>query len=304
MNRSGTRSVVYTFDGFKFDVDARVICSPDGDLRPLNSKAFETLLYLVEHPGRVIERDEIMAVVWPDTIVEENNLTQQIASLRRFFGETPSDHVFFTTVRGHGYKFTADVIREEVEKGSDADTPRLGVPAPRFRKWVIALATAAVAAFLLLGYFYQRGRTGHTSGSIRSLAVLPFRPISELDENFSFEMGLTNELIAKLAETDGLSVRSFHSVKRFASGDQDPIEAGRALGVDAVLESSVQTSSGRIRISVRLIRVADQKQLWTAPFENERTEAFDAQDAIAERVASEVVKRLRALDVADQDPEQ
>ncbi len=81
-------------------------------------KAFETLLYLVRHSGKVIEKDELMREIWADTIVEENNLTQNISILRRVFGEKPGEHRYIATVPGRGYKFVAKVVLSESSAAS------------------------------------------------------------------------------------------------------------------------------------------------------------------------------------------
>ncbi len=78
---------------------------------PLTARVFDTLLYLVEHSGAVLERDEMMDVLWPDAVVEENNLTQNISTLRRVLGETRGSNQFIATVPGRGYRFVAAVSR-------------------------------------------------------------------------------------------------------------------------------------------------------------------------------------------------
>lgn len=287
--RNGTNSVVYRFDGFRFEVSERVVYSPDGIPHPLKAKDFEILLYLVEHPGRIIERDDIMSAVWSDTVVEENNLTQHISSLRRIFGDTPNDHRFIETVSGRGYKFAAAVISGT--NGND-NVDQINEPPDRTsRRWLVTLSASVVIVLLLLGFLYKQ-EADPAAGTIRSIAVVPFRPISEADRNQSFEMGMTNELITKLANAKGLSVRSLQAVKGFAAGERDPIEVGRELGVDAVLEGNVQLSADRVRVFVKLISVSESKQLWIEPFESDRTHLFDVQEAIAERVANQLRVRL------------
>src|SRR5687768_1035233 len=108
-DRNGENPAVYEFDGFRLDVAKRLVYGADGKPLPLKAKAFDTLLFLVENPERVVERDELLAAVWPDTVVEENNLTQQISALRRLFRETKDDHRFIVTVPGRGYRFVAQV---------------------------------------------------------------------------------------------------------------------------------------------------------------------------------------------------
>src|SRR3954452_11667192 len=100
---------VLEFGDFRLDRTTLLLRRRDGTLVPLTPRVFETLLYLVEHVNTVLDKERIMEAVWPDSIVEENNLTQNISTLRRVFGETPGAHRFIVTVPGRGYRFVASV---------------------------------------------------------------------------------------------------------------------------------------------------------------------------------------------------
>lgn len=100
---------VYGFGCFRLDAGKRQLIGTDGKPVPLTPKAYETLAYLVEHTGSVIGKDELMQAIWPDTTVEENNLTQNISLLRRALGEGRDGHRYIATVPGRGYQFIAPV---------------------------------------------------------------------------------------------------------------------------------------------------------------------------------------------------
>jgi serine/threonine-protein kinase len=110
---------LYDFGDFRLDQGRRTLLGRDGATVPLAAKAFETLSYLVEHAGSVVDKDELMRAVWPDTAVEENNLTQNISQLRRLFGEGRGEHRYIATVPGRGYQFVAKV-RVATESSHDA----------------------------------------------------------------------------------------------------------------------------------------------------------------------------------------
>ena len=99
----------YEFGAFRLDRGRRLLLRHDGTPVPLLPKAFEALTYLVEREGLVLDKDELMGAVWPDTFVEDNNLTQIISTLRRALGETRGEHRYIATVPGRGYQFVADV---------------------------------------------------------------------------------------------------------------------------------------------------------------------------------------------------
>ena len=100
---------LYEFGAFQLDPAKRVLRRLDGTPVPLTPRVFETLLYIVEHHDAVLDKERIMEAVWPDSIVEENNLAQAISKLRQVFGETPGSHSYIATVPGRGYRFVAEV---------------------------------------------------------------------------------------------------------------------------------------------------------------------------------------------------
>ena len=102
-------SNLYEFGAFQLDPGKRLLRRLDGTPVPLTSRVFETLLFMVEHHDAVLDKERIMEAVWPDSIVEENNLAQAISKLRQVFGETPGSHSYIVTVPGRGYRFVADV---------------------------------------------------------------------------------------------------------------------------------------------------------------------------------------------------
>src|SRR5262252_2855948 len=108
---------LYEFGAFQLDTAKRLLRRLDGTTVPLTPRVFETLLYMVEHRGIVLDKERLMEAVWPDSIVEENNLSQNISTLRRIFGETPGSHSYIVTVPGRGYRFVADVS-EQADTGT------------------------------------------------------------------------------------------------------------------------------------------------------------------------------------------
>ena len=100
----------YEFSEFRIDVTKRRLLR-EGEIVPLAPKVFDVLLTLAEQSGKTIEKDELMQKVWPDAVVEENNLTQNIYTLRKILGENRNDNRFIATVPGIGYRFVAEVRR-------------------------------------------------------------------------------------------------------------------------------------------------------------------------------------------------
>jgi Tol biopolymer transport system component/DNA-binding winged helix-turn-helix (wHTH) protein len=108
MSETGSGSI-YEFDGWRLAPGQRQLLSPDGEPVVLRSKVFDLLVYLVQERGRVVAKAELMEAVWPDAVVEENNLNQAISALRQALGETAQAPRYVATITGRGYQFTGEV---------------------------------------------------------------------------------------------------------------------------------------------------------------------------------------------------
>lgn len=209
----------YEFGSFRLDPQKRLLLR-DGEPVPLTPKTFETLLVLVQNSGQSISRDELMKMVWPDSFVEESNLTQNIFILRKALG---SDKRYIVTLPGRGYQFVEPVREVEEKSGGESEAPApethsgeeaagtAGRPRrslPAALGMLALLVGAAIAGLLLYGGHNPRGQSSAipTAGAAppvpvrRSLAVLGFRNLSgrAQDQWLSTAFGemLTTELAA------------------------------------------------------------------------------------------------------------
>jgi DNA-binding winged helix-turn-helix (wHTH) protein/TolB-like protein/Flp pilus assembly protein TadD len=287
---------IYEFDDFRVDAARRLLLQR-GEAVTLKPKVFDTLLYLVRHHGKVLEKDELMHAIWPDAFVEENNLNQNVSTLRRVLGEVPGENRYIVTVPGRGYRFAADV-RTIAENASDLDATSVTIPArpnqfPSKRKTVTLLALAAVFLAILLGVagVLWRART-KARAPVRHIAVLPFKPLVVEHREEFLEMGMADTLIARLSTIRNLTVRPLSAVRRYGGQEQDPFAAGRELGVDAVLDGYFQRWGSRIRITARLVSIGEGKQLWAGQFNDQVTDIFAVQDLISEKVTAELALEL------------
>lgn len=308
------REHIYAFGDFLVDPLKRLLTRADGEHISLTPKVFDTLLYLVENSGKVIPKDELMREIWSDTVVEENNLSQNISVLRRVLGERRGEHRFIATVPGRGFKFVADVrafrptdVREEAVRADElpdsTDTAAISrepIPAlepggqQNWRRFTMP-GTAGLIVLAIVGLaFYFWNSRGNTvqDGSIKTVAVLPFKPLLKENRNEALELGMAETLISKLSNSEEIIVRPLESVRRSVTSNADSLVVGRALDVQTVLEGSIQTSGDRIRISARLLRTIDGKQLWAGQFDEKFTDIFSLQDSISEQVAAALKIRL------------
>ena len=296
MDVNSTKEGSYTFEGFRIDGAKRIVFGPDGRALALMPKAFDILFYLVLNGGRAVDKDELMSAVWPDTIVEENNLTQNISAIRRALGEKHGDNRFIATLPGRGYKFVAEVSRLTDPPSSEiVHTNANSGSAKRWsnRYLLLALGAIILIGFATMGVFQWRSNIEARSGQIKSLAILPFKPITVDNRDEALEMGIADTLIAKLSDGNDLKVRPLAAVRRFASPEQDAIAAGRELSVEAVLDGGVQIAGDRVRITATLLRVSDGRQMWAGKFDEQLSDILAVQDSISEKVASALRIRLR-----------
>jgi len=235
----------FEFDEFQVD-PARRLLLRSGKPLALTPRVFDTLLYFVEHCGRVIPKEELMKAIWPDAFVEENNLNQSVSAIRRALGERKGENRYLVTVPGHGYRFVSSV-RKILSNEEMSSTDQ-----------VVA----------------------------KSIAVLPFKPLLEKERDEALELGMADSLIIRLSSSSSdMIVRPLSSVRRYGGLEQDPLSAGRELRVESVLDGSLQRAGDRIRLSARLTNVADGRSLWVGTFDENFTDVFSLQDAISERVA-------------------
>ena len=320
---SSQRRVSYAFGAFFLDPGRRTLLR-EGVPVPLTPKVFETLVLLVENADRVVEKDELIEAIWPDTFVEERNLAQNIFTLRKALGGDKGDDKCIETIPKHGYRFVADVkvvvdegddlivekrvrsrlvIREE-EAPSDSEAPerdRVALPASKVSWWTTRRYLVSAALTLSLGgilfYFGIVSRApGPTDlASVKSIAVLPFKPIAGSDTDH-LGAGMADAIITRLSGIRRLIVRPTRSVLKYESTDQDLLEAGRDLRVDSVLDGKIQRDGDRLRVTLQLVRVSDGASLWDGTFDQRFTDIFGIQDAISERVTRAMAGRLTGED--------
>jgi len=281
---------IYEFGDFRLDAAQRVLSQKvDGSVVPLVSRAFDTLLYLVERPGELAAKDVLLKAVWPGTIVEENNLSQSIAAIRRALGERAGEHKYIVTIAGRGFKFVAPVTVATTSPVTP--TSESAVTAATPSRWKVAALAAVVVALVIIGVLLAR-KPVESQQSTHSLAILPFKTISPTDEDASLRYGMTDTLISRLREIDGITVQPFSSVRRYGGAEQDALEAARRLGVASVLDGTIQRSGDRLRVTARLLHVKDGHQLWSQQFDERFTDIFGVQDVIAARVTEALAIRL------------
>ena len=254
----GLTNHCYRFGEFTLDAGQKVLLRQGKPLL-LAPKVVETLLTLVQNSGRIIEKKELMMRLWPDTFVEESNLTYTIVQLRKTLGDDARHPRYIETIPRRGYRFMVHVEENK--------------PATIYAEQVERIE-------LVEDRQHREERIAATS--VASIAVLPFVDMSPDKDQDYFCEGLADELINSLAGLPNLHVASRTSSFRFKSPALDILEVGKQLNVNTVLEGSVRKASGKIRITAQLISAVDGYQLWSGKYDRKLEDIFAVQDDIAQ----------------------
>ncbi|HJZ96656.1 MAG TPA: winged helix-turn-helix domain-containing protein [Candidatus Solibacter sp.] len=278
---------VYEFGPFSASEDEKVLRRGDRVVA-LTPKAFDILWTLAAANGRVLSKEALLSAVWPDTFVEEGNLTFNISILRKALTAEGADAGLIQTVPRRGYRLGVEVT--EVAEGSPVLQPAAARPRPSRARMAGALAILALMASA--AFVYSSARMPR----IQSIAILPLKPIGAASAPEPLALGLADAIIAKLAGLNSLIVRPTASVARYETQDADPIGAGRALQVDAVLTGTIQRTPDRVRVAAQLYTVADSREVWADQFDTTARDLFGLEDSISERVASALRVNISASD--------
>lgn len=316
MSYSG--SSVYKFGPFSVD-PATLTLTKSGSVVPVPAKTLETLLILIRRRPDVLDKDDLIKQLWPDTFVQEINLTVHISRLRKVLGEGPGDHRYIVTVPKHGYGFVAPVDEIDQENGSGPkldglegskgpanegqseaavsesaahttaeQTPSNPKPpasrSPRkYRlRWVLAVAIVGVA--LALGFIYfsrRRMRAAKVQVSYRKIAVLPFQ-FEGLPDDGYLASGISSAVIARLSIFSNLVVQPTSLGSSVPGQGFDCVAEGRKLGVDAVVDGTIEQSGNGLRLTTHLIRVQDGKILWVGAFDVTAANSVNVRDLICD----------------------
>ena len=312
----------YEFGPFRMDTLQRVLFR-EGKPVSLPPKIFETLLVLVERSGQIVEKDELIREVWPETIVEENNLTQYISALRKTLGDGRHEHRYIETIPRRGYRFAAEVrevrdeaveliIRnqatvslkiseetDEIEQEPAAQAPEAAGSFFRrrnLRRTILVVTTLALALAGVIFWVVANTKPADTGAGQTpfrgSIAVLPFKALDASDREEYLGLGMADTLITKLSNIGQIKVRPTSAVRKYAGQEQDALAAGREQRVDAVLEGSIQRSGDKMRVTVRLLNVGDGAPLWAYKFDEVSADLFELQDSISAKVAEALMLKL------------
>jgi TolB-like protein/Tfp pilus assembly protein PilF len=242
------------FDDFLID-EKNYRLEKGGDGRSLTPRAFDVLLYLVKQNGRLVEKQELFDHVWKENFVTDNALTRVIKEIRQALGDDAGDPKYIETLPKRGYRFAPMV--EGLENTTQATAAQPAVDTP-------------------------------------TIAVLPFKLLGASDGDEFLGLGMADALITRLSNSRKFVVRPTSSILHLAQNERPATVVGAELGVRAVLEASIRRSGARVRVTTQLVDSATGNPLWAEKFDEDFTDIFSVEDAIAERVADALSLHLSA----------
>ena len=288
---------LYEFGPFRLDPAERKLLRGN-EIVTLTPKAFDTLHLLVRNNGRVLEKDELIRMLWPDTFVEEGSLSNHIFLLRKALGEDPT---FIETVPRRGYRFVGAVQQLPVAAAAHLEKPP-GVGAPgitflraktrrpwRSRAGLGIAAVALLASLAAAGWLYKFAARAE---AIDSLAVLPFVNANADPNTEYLSDGITESLINSLSQLPHLKVMSRDSAFRYKGKETDVQTVGRELGVRAIFKGRVTQRGDTLNVSAELINARDGSHVWGQQYDRKLADMVALQEEIAREMASALRMRL------------
>jgi len=295
---SGMAAVsTYKFGQFELDLQSYEL-KRDGEPLRLEKIPMELLIFLVEHHGQLVTREQIIERLWGKHIFldTEQGVNTAIRKIRQVLLDEPEKPQFLQTVVGKGYRFVSNVTA----KGNQSPPSREDLPPPhgpqmtrnRTRDlWLIG----PVSVLLLLGvvlwavwYRIAPATKPRITTSFHSIAVLPLENLSGDPSQEYFADGITDALINQLAKLHGLRVISRTSIMQYKSLRKPLPDIARDLSVDAVVEGSVSRSGNRVRVTAQLVDAHADRHLWAEEYDRDLREILSLQSELARDIAEKV----------------
>ncbi len=255
----------------------------------IRPKAMDVLVVLAEHAGNVVSKEAIIDRVWAKKFLSDTSLFRSIFELREVLGDEAHGSTYIETVAKRGYRLLAPVTTVADPEHTD-DKPD-AVSRRAFRWWRAAAAggfiLVAVSVGLLIGV-RRSGPRPPSTGRTTRIVVLPFENLGAPDDAY-FATGIAKEISARLVSVQGISVLSQSTAEHFTGSKMSPRDIGRDLGVDFVLGGAIRwkpdsRGSSRAIIMPRLVRVADDTEVWANTYDRVLEDIFGVQSEIARSV--------------------
>jgi TolB-like protein/DNA-binding winged helix-turn-helix (wHTH) protein len=269
----------------------------------LEPKVMTVLVCLAQQSGQVVSREQLESTAWAGMVVGYDSLASTIIKLRKAFEDDSRNPRFIETVPKRGYRLIAPVTpgqaggEREAPEPAESRTPE----ALKKRNSYVMAGLAGMALLAVLAGWLLSDRSpldSREAGGVvqgkPSVAVLPFKNLSNDPEQDYFSDGITADLITELSKISGLAVIARNSVFAYKHTAVDVRQAAEELGVRYLVEGSVRKAGNEVRISARLVNASNGYSLWAERFDGELQNVFALQDEVTARIVSSLEVKLTA----------
>jgi DNA-binding winged helix-turn-helix (wHTH) protein/TolB-like protein len=318
----GSAPQAYEFGPFVLDTIQHALLKAGAPVA-LTPKTYDTLLVLVQNSGRMLSKEELMNLLWPDSFVEESNLTQQVSMIRRALGDSPSDPHFIVTISGRGYRFAAEVrswgsekrrfavpiskpqwINDDAAQNRQQEAAKTDSPAtesaqpiaavhkrsgPKTTQLIVlsiaALALLVVAAVAIARFLRPtRPGTNQPAVALRSLAILPLQNLRHDPEDDFLGFSLADAVVTKLDYVSSLTVRPSTAVEKYRNQVIDIQKVAAELNVDTLLTGSYIRDGDDLRITYQLIDAKTDRIISRGTIDLKYDKLLRVQDSVAQQI--------------------
>lgn len=261
----------------------------DGKPAVVGARAFDLLICLIEHRDRMLSKAELMDMVWPGVVVEENNLTVHVSALRKLLGPQA-----IATIPGRGYRFAMDVgDSRAVVDSAVVDTASGEAPPAAMSNGASAASTLSASAQAM---HVARTDMVLTLPDKPSIAVLPFVNLSGDAEQDYFTDGVTEDIITELSRFRSLFVIARNSSFSFKGKAVDVRTIAHQLGVRYVLEGSIRRAAQRMRVTAQLCDARTGAQLWAERYDRALADLFDVQEELTRAIVGAIAPQIESTE--------
>ncbi len=295
-------------DGFTLDLRAYELRRAGRTLK-LEPTPFGILALLLEQPGELVTREQIVERIWGKGVFldTDNSINGAIRKIRLVLNDDPEQPRFIQTVTGRGYRFVATIAEGEpqapvassrlaVMQPAQSEKAKTSEPATsllrRLRPAVALVASLVLIAGLALWLVLAISHRTAATGPIRSIAVLPLDNLSGDSSQDYFADAMTDELITDLAKVGALRVTSRTTVTLYKHTHKTLPEIARELNVDGIVEGSIVRSGGRVRITAQLIQGSSDHHVWADSYEGDLGDVLRLQSDVAQAISRQVQAQL------------
>jgi TolB-like protein/DNA-binding winged helix-turn-helix (wHTH) protein len=295
----------YQFGEFLVEPSQNQI-SVRGEVRILEPKTMDLLVYLIKHSERPVSSDELLTHLWPGRVVEESTIHRRINQLRKALSDSPKHPRYVKTIIKRGYQAIAQTKSIKLSRSSTLD----------FNKQSMAIFACILVAVSAVFIYWTRYTSDEVTVSVEnqeqnvgeeeiyapnefSIAVLPLANLSPDPNNAYFAAGIHEEILNQLVKVNQLEVKSRNSVLRFANSELSNQEIARQLNVSTVMEGSVRFAENQVSITTQLIRANDDVHLWSETYQREYDDIFAIQSSVAIEVANAMNASLTSSELTD-----